>query len=388
MYIDFKTCPKIDIIMLEILKFNKMIKNLEILPDKIKILFSDKTEDSFLNIWLRDHAKDAESWDMRSNQRKIFTAKLDPKLHIKNAEIKDNGNSIDILWSDLSKAINYSSQFFLDNLSKKKSKKQNLITWTNKDLDQTIYVNFDEAISNDGFKSFIKKLYKYGFVVIQNCKTEISSVEKIAKKIGYVRESIFGGLWSFESDQDKADSAYTQDELRPHTDSTYSNDAPGLQLLLCSHYKASGGESIMVDGFKIAEKIKSEKKDVYDFLTNMEVTGQYIGDGVSLQATRPILRLNSDKELIQVSFNNYDRAIFKMSEDKTKKFYEAIREFDLLANNKRYQWRRILKPGELLIFNNWRILHGRGSFSGDRKMSGCYINKEDFDSSCRIHNVI
>ena len=74
--------------------------------------------------------------------------------------------------------------------------------------------------------------------------------------------------------------------------------------------------------------------------------------------------------------------------DKTKKFYHAIREFDLIANNKEFQWRRVLRPGDLLIFNNWRILHGRGSFSGDRKMSGCYINKEDFDSSCRIHKII
>ena len=77
-----------------------------------------------------------------------------------------------------------------------------------------------------------------------------------------------------------------------------------------------------------------------------------------------------------------------MSEDKTKKFYHAIREFDLIENNKEYQWRSLLRPGDLLIFNNWRILHGRGSFSGDRKMSGCYINKEDFDSSCRIHKII
>ena len=79
----------------------------------------------------------------------------------------------------------------------------------------------------------------------------MSSVEKIAKKIGYVRESIFGGLWSFESNEDKADSAYTQEELRPHTDSTYSNDAPGLQLLLCCHYKASGGDSIMAMVLKL-----------------------------------------------------------------------------------------------------------------------------------------
>ena len=107
-------------------------------------------------------------------------------------------------------------------------------------------------------------MYTFGFCVITDCKTEIKTVENIANKIGYVRQSIFGGLWEFESNEDMADSAYTQEELRPHTDSTYSNDAPGLQLLLCCDYKAIGGDSIMVDGFKIAEKIKNEKKENYD----------------------------------------------------------------------------------------------------------------------------
>ena len=365
-----------------------MIKNIKILPDKINILFSNNKEDNFLNIWLRDHAKDEDSWDHRSNQRKIFTAKLDPKLHIKKAILKDNGKSVDILWSDLKKPINYSSNFFLENSNKSQKIKNNIHIWDKKDIGEEIYTDFQNTITNDGFKEFLEKLYKFGFVVIQNCKTEMSSVEKIANKIGYVRESIFGGLWSFESNNDMADSAYTQDELRPHTDSTYSNDAPGLQLLLCCHYDATGGESIMVDGFKIAEKIYKENKDLYTLLSEIEVTGQYIGDGVFLEAKRPIFKLNSNKELVQVSFNNYDRAAFRMDDEKTLKFYDAIREFDLIANNREYQWRHILKPGELLIFNNWRILHGRGSFKGDRKMSGCYINKEDFDSSCRMNKVI
>ena len=365
-----------------------MIKNIKILPDKINILFSNNKEDNFLNIWLRDHAKDEDSWDHRSNQRKIFTAKLDPKLHIKKAILKDNGKSVDILWSDLKKPINYSSNFFLENSNKSQKINKNIQIWDKKDIGEEIYTDFQNTITNDGFKEFLEKLYKFGFVVIQNCKTEMSSVEKIANKIGYVRESIFGGLWSFESNNDMADSAYTQDELRPHTDSTYSNDAPGLQLLLCCHYEATGGESIMVDGFKIAEKIYKENKDLYTLLSEIEVTGQYIGDGVFLEAKRPIFKLNSNKELVQVSFNNYDRAAFRMDDEKTLKFYDAIREFDLIANNREYQWRHILKPGELLIFNNWRILHGRGSFKGDRKMSGCYINKEDFDSSCRMNKVI
>ena len=365
-----------------------MIKNIKILPDKINILFSNNKEDNFLNIWLRDHARDEDSWDHRSNQRKIYTAKLDPKLHIKKAILKDNGKSVDILWSDLKKPINYTSNFFLENSNKSQKINKNIQIWDKKDIGEEIYTDFQNTITNDGFKEFLEKLYKFGFVVIQNCKTEMSSVEKIANKIGYVRESIFGGLWSFESDNDMADSAYTQDELRPHTDSTYSNDAPGLQLLLCCHYEATGGESIMVDGFKIAEKIYKENRDLYTLLSEIEVTGQYIGDGVFLEAKRPIFKLNSNKELVQVSFNNYDRAAFRMDDEKTLKFYDAIREFDLIANNREYQWRHILKPGELLIFNNWRILHGRGSFKGDRKMSGCYINKEDFDSSCRMNKVI
>ena len=365
-----------------------MIKNIKVLPGKLNIIFSNNTEDNFPNIWIRDHARDDESWDSRSNQRKIFTAKIDPELLIKKATLRDNGNSIDILWSDLKKPINYSSFFFIENSSHLIKKVPNFKIWKKKDIQSDIFINFEKVISKEGFKIFLKKLHNYGFAVIKNCNTEMSSVEKIAKKIGYVRHSIFGGLWKFESNQDMADSAYTQDELRPHTDATYSNDAPGLQLLLCCHYKATGGESIIVDGFKIAQKIKKDTKELYDILTEIEVTGQYMGDGVFLESKRPIFKLNSNKELIQVSFNNYDRAPFRINEKKTLKFYQAIKKFDLIANNEDYQWRYILKPGELLIFNNWRVLHGRGSFKGERKISGCYINKEDFDSICRINKII
>ena len=367
-----------------------MIKNIKIFPNKIKVFFANRINDSFLNIWLRDHAKDKGSWDSRSNQRKTFTAKINPKISVKNIKIRDFGNSVDVFWSDLKKPINYKSSFLLENTIKKKKIKNpnSLCLWTADKIKKDIYIDFKNATSKKGFKILLKNLHKYGFSVIENCEKKMISVEKIAKKIGYVRESIFGGLWSFESNKNMADSAYTQDELRPHTDATYSNDAPGLQLLLCCHYDAMGGESIMVDGFKIAEKIKKEDKALYKLLTDIEVKGEYKGDGVYLEAKRPIFKLNKENKLVQVSFNNYDRAPFRLNDKKTLKFYDAIRKFDLIANDKKFQWRHVLKPGELLIFNNWRILHGRGSFNGARKISGCYINKEDFDSSCRMNKII
>ena len=364
-----------------------MIKKIKMLPDDLHVYFNNEREEIYPNIWLRDHARDEENWDKRSNQRKTFTATLDFKLKIKSAEILDNGKSIKIIWPDLEKPVTYSYEFLFNNSLNNKSKINSLKLWKENDLDDQIYIDFETVQSNEGYKKFLKNLYQYGFSVVQNCKTEMSSVENIVNKIGYVRNSIFGGLWSFESNEDKADSAYTQEELRPHTDATYSNDAPGLQLLLCCEYKAKGGDSIMVDGFKIAEMIKKDNKELFDILSTINVKGSYIGDGVFLEAERPIFNLNSKKEIFQVSFNNYDRAPFRFEKDLTIKFYEAIRTFDLMANSKEYQWRHILKPGELLIFNNWRVLHGRGSFDGTRKISGCYINKEDFDSSCKMNGI-
>ena len=363
-----------------------MIRKIKILSDDLHVYFNENDE-IFSNIWLRDHARDEENWDKRSSQRKTFTAALDFKLKIKSAEIFDDGKSIKILWPDLQRPVTYSYEFLSSNSLNNKKKISNLKLWKVIDLKDQIYIDFETIQSNQGYKDFLKKLYQYGFVVVTNCKTEIGSVENIAKKIGYVRNSIFGGLWSFESNEDKADSAYTQEELRPHTDATYSNDAPGLQLLLCCKYKAKGGYSIMVDGFKIAEIIKKESKELFEILSTINVKGNYIGDGVFLEAERPIFNLNSNKELFQVSFNNYDRAPFRFEKELTIKFYEAIRKFDLMANSREFQWRHILKPGELLIFNNWRVLHGRGSFEGTRKISGCYINKEDFDSSCRMNGI-
>ena len=261
-----------------------MIKKIKILSDEIHVYFNNEVHEIYSNIWLRDHAKDEENWDKRSNQRKTFTAALDINLKIKNAEIIENGKYLKIIWPDLQKPVIYSYEFLFNNSLNNKSKINSLKLWKEKEINDQIFIDFETVQSEIGFKNFLKQLYQYGFSVVTNCKIEISSVESIANKIGYVRNSIFGGLWSFESNEDRADSSYTQEELRPHTDATYSNDAPGLQLLLCCEYEAKGGDSIMVDGFKIAEIIKKENKELFEVLSKINVKGNYIGDDVFLEA--------------------------------------------------------------------------------------------------------
>ena len=363
------------------------LKNISLTNDGLNIEFQNGAKDCFPYIWLRDHCKDIENWDERSNQRKLFTALVDPNIKIEETKIIENNKKIEVKWPDMNKSIHYSGDFLYKNSLENISSNSGEALWDKQSINKAeLEIKFDELEKNEGFKNLLQTIKTYGFSIINNCPTEMKTVEDIANKIGYVRNSIFGDLWSFESNTEMADSAYTQEELRPHTDGTYNHDAPGLQLLLCCEYEAEGGESIMVDGFKIAKILRENHGTSYNILSEIDIPGRYFGDGVELIAKRPVFKFRN-KKLIQVSFNNYDRGDFRLPNNKINDFYAAIRAFDKLANAKEMQWRQILKPGQLLIFNNWRVLHGRSEFSGKRKMSGCYINKEDFESVCRMNSI-
>ena len=48
------------------------------------------------------------------------------------------------------------------------------------------------------------------------------------------------------------------------------------------------------------------------------------------------------------------------------------------------QWSEVLRPGDALLFDNWRALHGRRAYTGKRTLCGAYLNHEDFESRLRM----
>jgi len=354
---------------------------IESLHDAVSLQWEDGYSCLFTWFWLRDHATDAESFDPRSHQREIFTASISPTIQPREVSLDSNGDLI-VEWPDTAMASQYSA-VTLRSLTTNNTQLIKPVSWDNQKITQSSNsMHWDQLFDSQGTgnKKLLSQLASNGFCLLTNCPENSETVARVAASIGYVRETLFGGIWTFSEDKEMDDSAYTSGHLRPHTDGTYSEDAPGLQLLLCLQYEATGGASTLVDGFHISGQLSQAHQDV---LKQVPVTGQYIGDGFHLQATRPVLRSNDKGTLQQVSFNNYDRAPFWLPEPEMSHFYQALTAFDQLANDPVYQWRHQLQPGELLIFDNWRVLHGREAYSGKRTMTGCYINREDFLSTLR-----
>ncbi|CAB4549029.1 MAG: trimethyllysine dioxygenase [Actinomycetes bacterium] len=354
--------------------------------DRLELGWDDGVTSSHPWIWLRDHAHDEATLHPVTQQRQLWTAGLSVDL-APAAAADVEGDELVVVWADGDRAalpVAFLERFRAPSAPTARIDRDRVL-WDADAIRDTPRIDHDEVMeADDGVTRWLELVARYGFCIVTGTPATAEATEALARRVGYVRETIFGGFWEFTADMSKADTAYTNLELRPHTDGTYSHDAPGLQMLHCLYFDGEGGESTMVDGFRIAQELRDRSPEQYALLASVAIPGQYLGDGSHLVAARPVFRHDHTGELVQVSFNNADRAPFVLPHDEMVAVYRALQAFDLLANDLSLQWRHVLRPGEALLFDNWRVLHGRTAYTGTRRLCGAYLNHEDFESRLRL----
>lgn len=357
----------------------------------LHVTWDDGVESWYPWLWLRDHAHDGATIHPVTQQRQLDTASLPPDLRATSATA--DHDVARLTWQGAAPNLTEVSEVPVEFLRRFRAPQTARIStstrpslWDGSAIAEVpIRVAHDEVMdSDDGLRAWLATVARHGFAIVSGTPATAVATEALIRRIAYVRETIFGGFWEFTADLSKADMAYTNLYLSAHTDGTYCHDAPGLQMLHCLYFDGTGGESTLVDGFKIADVLRSTEPELFDVLSTVAIPGQYIGDGAHLMAARPVFRHDHTGALVQVSYNNADRAPFLLPPDEMAQLYAALRAFDHLANSESMQWRQILRPGEALMFDNWRVLHGRHAYTGKRTMCGAYLNHEDFESRLRL----
>jgi trimethyllysine dioxygenase len=357
----------------------------------LHVQWDDGVDSEFPWLWLRDHAHDPATMHPVTQQRQLDTAALDVGLRAQHASVDSgaDGHTLCVVWPG-DQPVTRIPVAFLERYRVPQAARIGAapepVLWDAATIDELpIWVEHEAVMDGDaGLREWLEAVARYGFAVVRGTPATADANQALIRRIAYVRETIFGGFWEFTADLAKADMAYTNLYLPAHTDGTYSHDAPGLQMLHCLYFDGEGGDSTMVDGFKIAEVLRDKEPRLFEVLSTVAIPGQYIGDGAHLMAARPVFRHDHTATLVQVSYNNADRAPFLLPAEEMVELYAALRAFDHLANDTSMQWRHVLRPGEAMLFDNWRALHGRHAYNGKRTMCGAYLNHEDFESRLRM----
>ncbi|KAF1842032.1 Trimethyllysine dioxygenase [Cucurbitaria berberidis CBS 394.84] len=343
------------------------------------------------NIWLRDNCQCGSCMHEATKQRLLDTFSIPKDIAIKTHSF--DGSVLKIEWSDGHQS-EFSREFFSRTTN---PERQNAI------LRQglTTVKLWDSTIASDPPKEYYRltgrakiarvllKIRQYGFCYVDDTPITPKATKGLLERIAFIRNTHYGGFYDFTADLASKDTAYTNIALEAHTDNTYFSDPAGLQAFhLLSHTDGEGGASLLVDGFKVADELCKTDREAYEILSTVNVYAHASGnEGISIQPYRAFPVLEHDSltgDLLRVRWNSSDRASIELPIDKVETWYDAARKFDALLKKKENEYWEQLIPGRVLIFDNWRVLHGRSKFTGKRRICGGYINRDDWISKYKM----
>ncbi|KAF2887150.1 hypothetical protein ILUMI_19023, partial [Ignelater luminosus] len=148
--------------------------------------------------------------------------------------------------------------------------------------------------------------------------------------------------------------AYIPRLLQLHTDLPFYRQKPGTIFLHCiEQTKTKGGESLLTDGFYVAEKLRSENKEIFDILSNIHVNWFDRGTDDQLEFNKvyraPVICLNSKGEIESLNHNIARRdSHFTTDIKNVKLWYKALKVFVEKINTHAAEFK--LQPGKNILF--------------------------------------
>ena len=344
----------------------------------------------FHAMWLRDNAHDEATRSSQNGQRLITLADIPSDIAIQSASLE--GGSIAIRFTDRDKTVSYDGDWLATHCYDRQEPRPDLwIAEESETWDQSLGNSLPSADftslheDSDTLLTWLQGLNRHGVAKVTGGPVQSGALMDVAALFGYVRETNYGKWFEVRTEVNPVNLAYTGLGLQGHTDNPYRDPTPTMQILYCLENSAEGGDSIVVDGFRCAEKLHQENPEGFDLLRKYCARFSYEGSsGVALHSRRPMLECTPDGELVAVRFNNRSAAAFTdIPFDDMDGFYKAYRRFGELVEDPAMQVSFKLEPGECFILDNTRVLHARTGYSGDgtRWLQGCYPDRDGMKST-------
>ncbi|WP_419841240.1 TauD/TfdA family dioxygenase [Candidatus Poriferisodalis sp.] len=231
-------------------------------------------------------------------------------------------------------------------------------------------------------------LARYGLIRLQRCGTAPDALARVAGLIGAMRDSNFGLTWHVDVDITPTSLANTGQRLTPHTDLPTREVPPGLQMLHCVENSVDGGWSTMADGLAIAEHLSQCEPDAFEALTTLEWVFFNRSPEHDHRWQGPVIDAGDGRLPCTYRAFHPVRAFPAMPVADMDRAYAALRLLSMTAGSQRFQLRYPFRPGDIVIFDNRRVLHGRDAFEpragARRRLIGTYMDTDELYSRLRV----
>ncbi len=367
------------------------LDRVERLADALRVTWKDGAAATFHFVWLRDNCLCEICGDPVIG-KKDFRIVMMPVDIAPSAVEMASPTGLRVEWSNDGPVSHFESRFPRDHCYEEDARRARRFQptlWDRAYLKVPPSRPYDEASASDAaFYDALSTVREYGLYFLTGAPVEVGVLEFFASRIGYIQENNFGRIQELTVDPAKRSVAFSDRRLVPHNDEPYRASPPGILLFHCIETcPEGGGQSEFVDAFKVAELLRQEDPEGFEVLASQRQAFRRHFDGdVDLQAEFPVISLDEFGSLAGVRINDRVAAPLSIAHQHVVPFYRAYRRLLELTGRADLTIARTLQPGDVAIFDNHRILHGRTGLDlkGPRWLRWAQVERGDFFSTLRV----
>ncbi|KAH7033546.1 uncharacterized protein B0I36DRAFT_321658 [Microdochium trichocladiopsis] len=369
-------------------------------PVRAKGLFINHPERDqpiiFSKAWLRDACRCPQCVDPHSGQKNFASAQVSLDPEICDA-VKTDSGALRITWANdhLSSGEHVSEypaevvqrwiEAPYENIPVSWGSQGTPELWDAKLLrSREPFYTYDSFMAGgDEFLTACDTLRLYGLFFLRGVPKSETAVEDIAAKMGIIQETFYGRTWDVRSKPKAENVAYTSSFLGLHQDLLYMRNPPKLQLLHCLENDTEGGEALFSDGGRAAQQLRVTNPLFGDKLSKTHTVFRYDKRGFEYERAHPAI--TDSPRLISWSppFQRPEQGFSKTARGAGEHdlWLRATKLLQRLIESPEYVFEYRYKPGDCVIFDNTRLLHGRKQFDaagGARWLKGTYVDQDSY----------
>jgi len=231
----------------------------------------------FHAVWLRHNCQCSACRQPFSGQKLIRPVDLAPSYSVQRVGVNSDDRLVYIDWNEEYHRSEFPVSFLRHSVHTPVERRR-VTSTPSGSVGCLPTIDFDEILHPAGRLRWLQMIAEVGVVLLRGVPTEPPIVRMIAELVAPVQHTIYGEIWDVVSHPEPINVAYSDAELDFHMDLAYYESSPGIQFMHCMRFDdcVTGGESMFVDAWHVAESLRATYPDYFNTLTRVPATFQKV----------------------------------------------------------------------------------------------------------------
>ncbi len=369
------------------------IRRLDTGERAFNVEWSDGHESVFHFVWLRFNCACETCGDLDSGIGTVMMADIPKDVSPREARVDDRGG-LCVVWNHDGHESRFDPQWlraYCYSEAARLARRHRPKLWNASFIDRLPSFDYVQVVEDDAARlEAFEHLRDYGFARMRGAPRTLEALMRFADLFGHrITSDSLGPYSDIKTRKKKLFFTDVPAAIPKHTDQCYRHTPLGVNFFHCLRTSGVGGETVLADAFEIARVLRDTAPEAFELLSTVPIQFyRYIEGRAAYYTEACVISVDYLGEVEGFRYSNRQTtAPLDLPAELVEPMHDAQRQLSALMRRPDFEIRFLLEPGDILAYDNQRVIHGRTPYDdsqGARHLRSVEVSREEFHNRLRL----